>query len=45
MWVPTDYTRFILNYGHIWLDDAAVAAGLSRNYSADSIGVRAQIDF
>ena len=45
VWVPTDYTRFILNYGHIWLDDAAVAAGLSRNYSADSIGVRAQIDF
>ncbi len=41
VWVPTDYTRFILNYGHLWLDDAAVAAGLTRNYSAVSMGFRA----
>ncbi|MDP3907232.1 OprO/OprP family phosphate-selective porin [Novosphingobium sp.] len=45
VWMPTDYTRFILNYGHIWLNDAAVAAGLVRDYTADSIGMRAQIDF
>jgi len=45
VWMPTDYVRFILNYGHIWLKDAAVAAGTDRNYSADSIGMRAQIDF
>jgi phosphate-selective porin OprO/OprP len=45
LWIPTDYVRFILNYGHLWLNDAAVAAGTSRDYSADSIGVRAQFDF
>lgn len=45
VWTPTDYTRFILNYGHIWVKDAAVAAGADRNYSADSIGMRAQFDF
>ena len=45
LWIPTDYVRFILNYGHLWLNDAAVAAGTSRDYSADSVGVRAQFDF
>ena len=32
LWVPTDYVRFIVDYGHLWLKDAAVAAG------ADQIG-------
>jgi phosphate-selective porin OprO/OprP len=45
LWIPTDYVRFILNYGHIWIDDAAVAAGVDRNYTADSLGMRAQFDF
>ncbi len=45
VWIPTDYVRFIANYGHIWLSDAAVAAGTSRKYQADSAGVRAQFDF
>lgn len=45
LWIPTDYVRFILNYGHIWLKDAAVPAGADRDYSADSIGMRAQFDF
>ena len=45
LWVPTDFTRFIINYGHLWLDDAAVAAGTTRNYSADALGLRAQFDF
>lgn len=45
IWMPTDYVRFVLNYGHIWLKNAAVAAGTDRNYTADSIGMRAQIDF
>ena len=44
-WIPTDYVRFLADYGHIWIDDAAVAAGADRNYSADAVGVRAQIDF
>lgn len=46
LWIPTDYVRFILNYGHIWLDDAALAAPAGvRDYQADSIGLRAQFDF
>ena len=45
LWIPTDYVRFILNYGHIMIDDAAVAAAGDRNYSADAVGMRAQFDF
>lgn len=45
VWMPTEYVRFIANYGHIWLNNAAVPAGAVRNYSADSIGMRAQFDF
>ncbi len=45
LWVPTDYLRFILNYGHLWIEDAAVAAGADRDYTVDSVGVRAQVDF
>lgn len=45
VWIPTDYVRFILNYGHIWVDNAAVAAAGDRNYTADAVGMRAQFDF
>jgi phosphate-selective porin OprO and OprP len=45
VWIPTDYVRFLVNYGHLWLSDAAVPAGVDREYQADSIGLRAQIDF
>jgi len=45
IWMPTDYVRFIANYGHLWLNDAAVAAAGSRDYQADAFGVRAQFDF
>ncbi len=45
LWMPTDYVRFILNYGHLWLDQAAVAAGATRKYQADTLGMRAQFDF
>lgn len=45
LWVPTDYLRFILNYGHLWIDDAAVAARADRDYTVDSVGLRAQVDF
>lgn len=45
VWVPTDYVRFWLNYGHLWLTDAAVAAVADRDYTADVIGMRAQFDF
>ena len=45
VWIPTDYVRFILNYGHIWIDNAAVSAAGDRKYTADAVGMRAQIDF
>ncbi len=45
VWMPTDYVRFVANYGHLWIDDAAVPAGASRDYTADVIGMRAQFDF
>jgi phosphate-selective porin OprO/OprP len=45
IWMPTDYVRFLANYGHIWIDDAAVPAGTLRTYNADAFGLRAQFDF
>lgn len=45
LWMPTDYVRFIVNYGHLWLDDAAVAAGGQTKYQGDTVGMRAQFDF
>jgi phosphate-selective porin OprO/OprP len=46
IWIPQDYIRFMLNYGHLIYDDAALpAAGGDRDYSVDVIGARAQVDF
>lgn len=46
VWTPTDYTRFMMNYGRMQYDNAAVpAAAGDRSYGADAFGVRAQIDF
>jgi phosphate-selective porin OprO/OprP len=45
LWMPVDHVRFAVNYGHIWIDDAAVPAGGDRDYSADALGMRAQVDF
>ena len=45
VWMPTDYVRFNLNYGHIWIKDAAVPAGTDRSYTADAVGLRTQVDF
>lgn len=45
IWMPTDYVRFVLNYGHIWLKDAAKTSTGDGTYSADSVGLRAQFDF
>ena len=45
-WIPMDYVRFLLNYGHLIYDDAAIPAqGGDRDYSVDVVGARAQIDF
>ncbi|MCT2559949.1 porin [Tsuneonella sp. YG55] len=46
IWTPTDYTRFLLNYGRMEYDNAIYpAAGGDRSYGVDAFGVRAQIDF
>jgi len=46
IWIPTDYVRFLINYGHMIYDDAVIpAAGGDRDYSVDVIGARAQVDF
>lgn len=45
IWIPTDYVRFILNYGHLWFSDAPTPPGGEPNYQADTVGVRAQFDF
>ena len=46
VWTPTDYTRFMLSYGHLLFSDAFLpAAGGDRDYSVDAFGARAQIDF
>jgi phosphate-selective porin OprO and OprP len=45
IWVPVEYVRFIANYGHLELRDAAVLASGLSDYGADSFGLRAQVDF
>lgn len=45
IWIPTDYVRFIANYGHLWIDDSPILAGGSPDYGADVFGLRAQFDF
>lgn len=45
VWIPVDYVRLIANYGHVWVKDAAVPAGTDRDYAADVLGMRAQVDF
>ena len=46
VWIPTSYTRLLLNYARLSYSGAVhAAAGGDRSYSVDSLGVRAQIDF
>lgn len=46
VWIPTDYVRFILNYGHIWVSDSPVLVnGTDGSYGVDALGMRAQFDF
>jgi phosphate-selective porin OprO/OprP len=45
IWIPTEYIRFLVNYGHLWIEDAAVLAGTDPDYQVDTFGMRAQIDF
>lgn len=46
VWTPTEYTRFMLNYGRLQYDNAAIAAtGGDRSYGVDTTALRAQFDF
>ncbi len=45
IWTPVDYVRFLVNYNHLVYQDATISAGTDRNYSVDSVGMRAQVDF
>lgn len=45
VWAATNYLRFVANYGHLWLRDAAITADGDDRYGVDAMGMRAQIDF
>jgi phosphate-selective porin OprO/OprP len=45
IWMPTDYVRFLADYGHIWIRGAPVTAAGDPDYAADAFGMRAQFDF
>lgn len=46
IWIPQDHVRFLLNYGRLQYEDAAIAvAGSDRDYGIDVIAARAQVDF
>lgn len=45
VWVPTDYVRFTVNYGHVWVSDSPVLADGRDTYGVDAFGMRAQFDF
>jgi phosphate-selective porin OprO/OprP len=46
VWTPTDYTRFMMNYGRMQYSDAVYAkADGDTSYSVDAFAVRAQVDF
>ncbi|MCJ2185591.1 OprO/OprP family phosphate-selective porin [Novosphingobium beihaiensis] len=45
VWIPVSNLRLLVNYGHSWVDDAAVTADGDGSYGIDSMGMRAQIDF
>lgn len=45
-WWPSDNLRFLVNYGRLEYDDAALATPEGdRSYSADVLGARAQVSF
>lgn len=46
VWAPIDYIRLTVNYGKLWIDDARVATATGdRDYTADTFGLRTQVDF
>lgn len=45
VWTPIEHMRFMANYGHLVLKDAALATVEGRDYDADIFVARAQVDF
>ncbi|MBE1525648.1 phosphate-selective porin OprO/OprP [Sphingopyxis sp. OAS728] len=46
VWAPIDYIRIIANYGKLWIDDARIPTLTGdRSYTADTFGLRTQMDF
>lgn len=46
VWAPVDYIRINANYGKLWVGDARVATATGdRDYTADTFGLRTQVDF
>lgn len=44
-WMPTDYVRFLADYGHLWIRQSPILGNGRPDYGADAFGVRAQFDF
>lgn len=45
VWTPVEHLRFMANYGHLLLDEAALPSVKDRKYDADIVVMRAQVDF
>lgn len=45
IWTPVNYVRFMLNYGRMEYDQAAILAGASDEYGVDVFGGRFQVSF
>jgi phosphate-selective porin OprO and OprP len=45
IWTPIDYVRFMVNYAKLDMRGAAVSIAGDRQYSIDTLGMRAQISF
>ncbi|RDC59830.1 uncharacterized protein HME9302_01025 [Alteripontixanthobacter maritimus] len=46
IWSPTAYTRFMIDYASLAYDDAVIpAANGDRDYTVNTLGLRAQVDF
>lgn len=45
IWIPMDYVRFMIDYGHGWVKDSPITANGRSAYGFDAMGMRAQLDF
>jgi phosphate-selective porin OprO/OprP len=45
IWTPIDNVRFLVNYAHLDVEDAAITIGVDRHYRVNTLGMRAQISF